>query len=233
MAEMGKTGNMFRVKICGVTTAADAVAAAAAGADAVGLNFYARSRRYLDPRRAEAVAAALPEGVVRVGLFVNAAPEFIRLLAQRLRLQAIQLHGDETVAQLANVRDVPLIKAFACHPHARTAIAEYVAECRRQGVELRMILLDAAAPGQYGGTGQKADWDTAAALAADRSLPPVILAGGLNATNVRAAIEAVRPAAVDTAGGVESAPGVKDHSAMKAFASAAKAAFNSMELGDA
>lgn len=217
---------MFRVKICGITDAADAVAAASAGADAVGLNFYARSRRYLDPRRAEAVAAAVPEGVVRVGLFVNAAPEFIRMLAARLRLQAIQLHGDETVQQLVDLGDLPLIKAFACHQHARTAIAEYLAECRRQGVSLRMILLDAAVPGQFGGTGQRADWETAAALAADRSLPPVILAGGLNAENVRAAIETVRPAAVDTAGGVESAPGIKDHAAMQAFATAAKAALN-------
>ncbi len=225
---MGKTGRMFQVKICGVTTTADAVAAAAAGADAVGLNFYARSRRYLDPRRAEAVAAAVPEGVVRVGLFVNASAEFIRMLFSRLKLHAIQLHGDETVEQLADLGDLPLIKAFACHQQAQGAIVEYLAECRRQGVALRMILLDAAVPGQYGGTGQPADWEMAATLAADRSLPPVILAGGLNAANVREAIECVRPAAVDTAGGVESAPGVKDPAAMRAFATAAKTALGSI-----
>lgn len=217
---------MFRIKICGVTNEEDAVAAAAAGADAVGLNFYAGSRRYLDPRRAEAVAAVLPESVVRVGLFVNAAPDFIRLLAARMRLQAIQLHGDETVAQLADLADLPLIKAFACHQHAQTGVADYVAECRRQGVALRMILLDAAVPGQYGGTGQTANWEAAATLAADRSLPPVVLAGGLNAANVRQAIELVRPAAVDAAGGVELAPGVKDRAAMLAFVAAAKAAMN-------
>lgn len=227
MAEIGKTGDMFRVKICGVTNVEDAVAAAAAGADAVGLNFYARSRRYLDPRRAEAVAAALPVGVVRVGLFVNAVPDFIRMLAAKLRLQAIQLHGDETVAQLAELADLPLIKAFPCHQHAHAVITDYMAECRRQGVSLRMILLDAAVAGQYGGTGQTADWGTAAALAADRSLPPVVLAGGLSATNVRQAIELVRPAAVDTAGGVELAPGVKDRAAMEAFVAAAAAAMNS------
>lgn len=224
---MGKTGDMFRIKICGVTNADDAVAAAAAGADAVGLNFYAGSRRYLDPWRAEAVAAVLPESVVRVGLFVNAAPEYIRMLAARLQLQAIQLHGDETVAQLVDLADLPLIKAFACHQHAQNGVADYVAECRRQGVALRMILLDAAVPGQFGGTGQQADWETAAVLAADRSLPPVVLAGGLNAANVRQAIELVRPAAVDAAGGVESAPGVKDRPAMLAFVAAAKAAMNS------
>lgn len=216
---------LFRIKICGITNPTDAKAAAEAGADAVGLNFYPRSKRYLDLRRAVTVASAVPAHVVRIGVFVNATAEFVRMIAQRLGLGAVQLHGDESVEFLAELADLPLIRAFPLSESHLPQIRQYLAHCRQRGIALRMVLFDAAIAGNYGGTGRPTDWRLAAELALDPAVPPVVLAGGLTPENVGDAIRTVRPAAVDTAGGVESAPGQKDTARMKAFVAAASAAW--------
>ena len=214
---------MFRVKICGITSVEGALAAAEAGADAVGLNFYPKSPRYLQPRVAEAVAAALPDGVVKVGLFVNAAEDEIREQFDRLELDLIQLHGDEPPEFVDRLKGLPVMRAFRVGAAGLGSVHEYIQRTEELGCPLRAVLIDSFRKGSYGGTGQVADWATAAAYEA---IPPLVLAGGLTPQNVAEAIATVRPAAVDTASGVESAPGKKDPAAVRAFVQAARAALN-------
>lgn len=201
---------MFHVKICGITRTEDALAAAAAGADAIGLNFYPGSKRCLDQQRASEIIAQIPTGVLPVGLFVNAeASEVVRLFDE-LRLGLIQIHGDEPPEYLAQLGDRPTMRAFRMGPDGWPPIVAYLDHCRRLRCLPRMVLIDGFQPGQYGGTGQTADW----ALLADWRWRlgdlPLVLAGGLTAENVADAVRAVQPAAVDTASGVETAPGMKD-----------------------
>src|ERR1700676_4167566 len=107
---------MFQIKICGVTNVDDARAVAAPGADAIGLNFYPGRNRFVEPAAAEAIIAALPAGVVKVGVFVDAPAAEVRALAHRLSLDMIQLHGNETAAMLAELTGIPVIKAFSAQP---------------------------------------------------------------------------------------------------------------------
>ncbi len=214
---------MFRVKICGITSVEDASMVVEAGADAVGLNFYPESARYLQPRAAEAVAAALPDGVVKVGLFVNAAADEICERFERLGLDLIQLHGDEPPEFVAALEDRPVMRAFRVGAAGLDPVYEYIERTEELGCRLRAVLVDSFRKGSYGGTGQVADWATVAAY---RATPPLVLAGGLTPQNVAEAIDAVRPAAVDTASGVESSPGKKDAAAVRSFVRAARAALN-------
>ncbi len=221
--------DMFRVKICGITSFEDALAVAEAGADAVGLNFYPKSARYLPPRAAEAVAAALPDNVIKVGLFVNAAEDEIRERFDRLGLDLIQLHGDEPPEFIARLGGRPVMRAFRVGAAGLGPVYDYIERTAELGCPLRAVLVDSFRKGSYGGTGQVADWATLAAYkaipAAPRGgLPALVLAGGLTPRNVAAAICTVRPAAVDTASGVESSPGKKDPAAVRAFVQAARAA---------
>lgn len=218
---------MFRIKICGITRREDATAAAAAGADAVGLNFYPPSVRYLPPEAAREVTADLPLSVWRVGVFVNATAAEIVRTAALAGLTAIQLHGDEPPefgASLAALLPAPLpiLRAFRLKDAASLAdVGAYLAAGRVP----EAVLVDAHQPGSYGGTGHKVDWEMLAAFRPSPPWPSLVLAGGLTPANVAAAIRLVRPAAVDVAGGVESAPGRKDAAAVSAFVSAAAAAF--------
>jgi phosphoribosylanthranilate isomerase len=219
---------MFHIKICGITCPEDALAAAAAGADAVGLNFYPASKRHVDIGRAAEVAAALPRGVVRVGVFVNADAAAIRAAHAAARLDLLQLHGDEPpeflrLLRTSDLANLPVMRALACGSSLEP-IEEYLRRCRELDCPPRLVLLDAAAPAERGGTGSLCDWTTAATYHRIAGAPPLVLAGGLTAGNVAAAIAAVRPAAVDVASGVESAPGRKDRDQMARFVSAAKAA---------
>lgn len=194
---------MTRVKICGITNVADALAACAAGADIVGLNFYPRSPRFVSVENAAEIRAKLPAGVQAFGVFVNAAPEHIREVVRAVRLDAVQLHGDEDRALVSQTAAVaPVFKALRVG-------ADFSAATLGSYPKATGFLFDAAAvrPGQYGGTGRLSDWGVAQQAA--RSYK-IILAGGLNAENVAAAISQVRPYGVDVASGVESAPGVKD-----------------------
>lgn len=216
---------MFRIKICGVTTAADARLVAEAGADAVGLNFYPQSPRFVQPRDAMHVVAALPEEVIRVGVFVNAELELVRCISDELRLDLIQLHGDESVDYVAELAGRAVMRAFRVGAEGLASVADYMNQCRERHCSLYAVLLDAHRAGTYGGTGVTADWGR---IVAEKPLlgdTPLVLAGGLTPDNVAQAIAAVHPAAVDTASGVESSPGKKDAALAQAFATAAAAAF--------
>lgn len=211
---------MFRVKICGVTTTADAELAAGLGADALGLNFYPRSPRFITEAQARAILGALPAAVEAVGLYVNEAPNHVWREAGRLGLRTVQLHGDHAeVVPAAPPRCVP---AFPVRDAASlSAITAYLARLRAAGVVPAAILVDAHVPGRHGGTGQTAPWHLL--IDFDPGVP-LILAGGLTPENVASAIRAVRPWGVDVASGVESAPGVKDAEKLRRFIAEARAA---------
>jgi phosphoribosylanthranilate isomerase len=213
---------VFKVKICGVRRVEDLPHIAAAGADAIGLNFYAGSKRYLSPAEAEAVAAVVPKVLARVGVFVNASTEDMLAAAEQCGLDYLQLHGDEPPEQLAELSAVRVIKAFRFGAKGWSPIEDYIAECKRQSALPAGILVDAAAPaGAYGGTGTTADWQALAEWHKHIDLP-LILAGGLTPENVSRAIELVNPSAVDTASGVEAANGFKDAGATRNFVASAR-----------
>jgi phosphoribosylanthranilate isomerase len=189
---------MVKVKICGITDRDDALHAAACGADALGFVFYAASSRCVVPEQARAIIAALPPFVTRVGLFVNENPERIRALVAACGLDAVQLHGDElpTDCLLPPCRVIKGVRPADAGD--LPALADY---------PVTALLVDAAVPGQFGGTGQRADWGLARQLATRHR---VILAGGLTPENVGAAVRQVRPYGIDVASGVEISPGRKD-----------------------
>ena len=193
---------MIRVKICGITTVGDALAAAELGASAIGVVFWPASPRCVDVATARSIVQALPPFVAAVGVFVN--QEDARLIAERAGVHVMQLHGDEPARSYRDC-SLPVIKAVAVRDQAAIAIAESVPPGAA-------VLLDAHDPGKRGGTGQRIDWTIASEIASRRS---VILSGGLNPANVAGAIAVVRPAAIDVSSGVESAPGRKDHAKLR------------------
>jgi len=193
---------LFIVKVCGITNEADARVAIDSGANALGFNFYKKSPRYITPQRARQIAAALPAGCLKVGIFVNASePELLDAAAQA-RLDVLQLHGDGCALPLsAPARIWRAIAATHAPPPENTAIDAY--------------LLDAPSP-QHGGSGQTFDWTLAA-----RFPHPVIIAGGLDASNVAAAIRIASPRGVDACSRLESSPGNKDPHRVREFVRAA------------
>jgi phosphoribosylanthranilate isomerase len=199
---------MVRVKICGITNAADALAAVDAGANLLGFNFYEKSARFLTESAAAKILAQLPKNVEAVGIFVNAPAADIAALCNSLELDAAQLHGDEpseAVGELA--RRVPVIKAFRVEP-------DFPLKTLEEYRDAFAFLFDAAHTGQYGGTGRTTDWDVARRATKDHR---IILAGGLKVENVAAAVRIVRPYGIDVASGVESKPGKKDHGRLREF----------------
>ncbi len=224
---VGYNASMFRVKICGVTHRLDVVVACALGADAIGLNFYDGSRRYLSPAMAPAVVGKIPANVMKVGVFVNSPAKEVCQLFDRLRLDLIQLSGDEPPSYLSELGHRPVMKAIRYSAEGLKPTQQYVAAVRKLGTPLAALLIDSGQPGQFGGTGVAVDWprlrsDLDAAVFDDL---PIVLAGGLTPSNVSKAIAAVRPAAVDVASGVEYSPGRKDAVLVDQFISAAHAAF--------
>jgi phosphoribosylanthranilate isomerase len=220
---------MFTIKICGITRPEDAQAAAAAGADAIGLNFYPMSPRVIDADRARAIIAALPQHVLKVGLFVNSRPKEICRLFDDLKLDLIQLHGDESPELLVALRGLPVMKAFGVEADGLSSITSYLSACRQLGCLPRLVLIDAPRRHGFGGSGKPADWSLAKAYESLDDAPPLVLAGGLRPENVADAIRATGAHAVDTASGVESQPGIKDPAAVAAFVAAARSAFKSLD----
>jgi phosphoribosylanthranilate isomerase len=216
---------MFRVKICGITSVDDARAVAAAGADAVGLNFYPKSPRCITLEKAWQIVDAVPAGMVKVGVFVNATAEEVCCTFDELGLGLIQLHGDEPPIYLAELGGRPVMRAFRLGEAGLGPLHEYLDRCRQLKCMPRLVLIDACVEGRYGGTGQVADWQALSGYPFETDDPPLVLAGGLTPENVAEAIHIVRPAAVDTASGVESSPGRKDPAAVRAFVRAARGAF--------
>lgn len=200
-----------RSKICGITRVEDALAAAAAGADAIGLVFYAKSPRAVSVEQARQIIAALPPFVTTVGLFVDAGRDELRQILAQVPLDLLQFHGDESAEQCEG-HGRPYIKALRVR--AGDDVAAQVA--RYPGAA--GVLLDTFVEGVPGGTGLAFDWSLVPAGLAK----PVILAGGLTPENVAAAIARVRPYAVDVSGGVESAKGIKDADKVRAFIRAAQ-----------
>ncbi|HEX4147289.1 MAG TPA: phosphoribosylanthranilate isomerase [Pirellulales bacterium] len=216
---------MFQIKICGITSAADGLCVADAGADAVGLNFCPASPRHIELGRAEEIVAALPGGIARVGVFVNAPAAQVDQIARRLRLDYVQLHGDEPPEYMAELAGLPVIRAFRGTSDFQH-VAAYLAACRTLGHAPVAVLIDAFQSGQYGGTGQSPDWSAVARARLAWAEMPLVLAGGLKPANVAAAIQQVGPAAVDTASGVERSPGRKAADLVDQFVAAARGAFD-------
>ena len=208
---------VVRSKICGITRIEDALLAAEAGADAIGLVFYDKSPRAVDVHQARAILAALPPFVTSVGLFVNASRCFIGEVLDAVPLDLLQFHGDETPEQCEG-HGRPWFKALRVRPgdDLRAEAARFSGA--------RAILLDAYVPGVPGGTGERFDWKL---IPAD--LPrPLILAGGLTPDNVAEAISSVRPYGVDVSGGVEASRAIKDAAKVAAFIQRVREAGNGM-----
>lgn len=210
---------MTRIKICGITSPHDAVAAAEAGADAIGLVF-ADSPRRVTPRRARDIVAALPPFVDAVGVFVNARSASVLKVAAEVGFSTVQLHGDESPSLVTQLGGLRVIKALAVRYRDFLDDVHRFAEAGVCG-----ILLDAFNPKARGGSGKRFDWDLVAGAQAAGALdgaPPIILAGGLTPENVAAGIKRLHPWGVDVSSGVESEPGIKDREKMLRFVAAAK-----------
>ena len=218
---------MFQVKICGITSVNDAQAAADAGADAIGLNFYPDSPRHVKPETAREICQQLPQ-LTTVAVFVNETSDAIRQLAQQIGFDAVQLHGDETPDLLTELADLQLIRAFRCRDSGLETVQDYWQTCHEQNALPQALLLDAYHPEQYGGTGQCLGWNQLHPLPPPLGDTPWILAGGLTPANVSEAIRSARPDGVDTAGGVESEPGQKDPDKIRQFVEAAQTTFASL-----
>ena len=203
---------MTRVKICGITSVEDALAAVEAGADALGFVFVPGTSRVVDPDVVEGIVKELPPLVTTVGVFVDQPLEDILRIASRSPLQVIQLHGRESEAFSRSV-PLPVIKAIRVRDVRDLApVATYPA---------RAFLLDAFVEGQAGGTGTSISWDVARQV---KSKVPIILAGGLRPESVAQAVRIVRPYAVDVSSGVERSPGRKDHKKVREFIAAVREA---------
>jgi len=190
------------VKICGITNLADAEAAIASGANALGFNFYPRSKRYIGIGDATKLVAALPPTVLRVGVFVNESPDRVAELVRRVGLHVAQLHGDETPEQYP--RETRVWKA--AHVNENFNPADW------ESSPVEALLLDSPANGDFGGTGKTFDWSRAVGLKRQ-----IVLAGGLDEANVADAIRQLKPWGVDACSRIECAPGRKDHAKMAAF----------------
>jgi len=194
------------VKICGITRLEDALAAARAGAHAIGLVFYAGSPRHVTPAKAGEIIRAIPSFVTSVGLFVNASAAEVRSVLAEAPVELLQFHGEETPG-FCRQFGRPFLKAVRVGPGVD--LLQYARDYR----DAQALLLDALVEGLQGGSGVTFDWNF---IPRDLALP-VILSGGLTAENVTEAVRRVRPLAVDVSSGVESAKGIKDASKIAAF----------------
>jgi phosphoribosylanthranilate isomerase len=200
---------MTKIKICGITNLEDAKAAVRFGADQIGLNFYPQSPRYVTVEQARQIAETVASRAA-VGVFVNEPLETIVEIARKVALEAIQLHGDETadfIKGLRNETGLTVIKAIR--------VADGLDSAEQNSFGADAILLDSFSNSERGGTGKTFDWDVARRFS--NLALKIYLAGGLTPENVREAIAAVKPYAVDSCSGVELTPGIKDHLRLKLF----------------
>src|SRR5687767_1167202 len=237
---------MYKIKICGITRPDDALLAAEAGAGAIGLNFYPRSPRFVPAERAAEIVERLredysPDQVQVFGVFVNSPLDDILWTIREANLYGpeggfgIQLHGDEPpellqelhqhglgrtgelLQVLGHVPEVPLIRALRCEGADQGQHSAYLDCCQQLAALPQAVLLDAFAPGNYGGTGQPLDWPAVRSARPRLVNLPIVLAGGLTPSNVAEAITTAQPDAVDVASGVECSPGIKDAAKVYAF----------------
>jgi phosphoribosylanthranilate isomerase len=223
--------HMFRIKICGITEREDAIVAIEAGADAIGFNFFTGSKRCINYVVAAEIAQKEGHSCTKVGVFVNHSAEDVNSMAEAFELDAVQLHGDQPPSYLLDVeRRFPILRVFRVDASGFIKIKADLLMCAKMGRSPDAVLIDAVAPGEFGGTGRQLDWNTLAdrveLLNFDRTEPVrLILAGGLTPENVAEAIRLVRPYGVDVASGVEVSPGRKDAEKVKAFVAEAKRGF--------
>ena len=199
------TGGKIRVKICGITRESDARAVAELGGWAVGFIFFRGSPRFVTPRQAEKISSSLPAGIERFGVFVNASAADVKTAREAAGITVAQLHGEESPELVAEVMELglPIVKGI----RKGDLLGRYPS--------LFAYLVDGGTdPDVRGGSGEKADWNLARAA---KAFAPVILAGGLNAGNIAAALTEVEPYAVDLSSSMESAPGIKDPMKLKVF----------------
>ena len=219
---------MFRVKICGVTRPEDAAHAVACGAEAIGINFFRGSPRFVPEEVALEIVLSVADRAETVGVFVNEAPEAIVALCKRLGIRRVQLHGDEPPGDASRI---PLWRMKAVHADRTPDLPALLA------YPCEAFLFDAGGQGAFGGTGRELEWgelgDRFPGIAGVRNpgdaRKPWVLAGGLTPSNVERAILAARPFGVDVASGVESSPGRKDPAKVKAFIERANAGFRVAE----
>lgn len=213
---MSTLTSRLKIKICGMTNAADALAAVEAGADALGFVFHHASPRYVQPEMVKRIVATLPPFVVPVGVFVNEEPQKVRDLMDDCGLALAQLHGDESTSYCGTLGR-PVLRAIRLSDRSHfLAMAEYLGRAHVRG-----FVVDAFSETAYGGTGMLANWDLAAEAARQGA---VLLAGGLTPENVAEAIQKVRPYGVDVSSGVEASPGKKDQKKVQTFIHAAQLA---------
>lgn len=200
------------IKVCGITSVADAVFAAESGATALGFVFYHGSPRYVRVETAAMIAAVVPKQVLKVGLFVDESLDQVRAAAHAAQLDIVQLHGNETPEYCQSLGDLRLWKAFR--------IREFFDSEMLKQYSCEAYLLDAAAPdGTYGGTGRTFPWPVARE---SKQYGPIIVAGGLDGDNVTEAIRQVDPWGVDASSKLERKPGVKDQEKVRQYIEAAK-----------
>jgi phosphoribosylanthranilate isomerase len=195
------------IKVCGITTAEDAAAAVAGGATAIGFNFYPKSKRYITPDAAAGIARSLPSHITKVGVFVNESAAEVERIAALIPLDVAQLHGDESPEQAP--RTIRFWKAFRVDEKFDPTLLEPFARAEA-------FLLDGPAGAEYGGSGKPFAWTVAAG-----SPHKIVIAGGLDASNVREAVRQAHPWGVDACSRIESSPGRKDHRKMSEFLKAA------------
>jgi phosphoribosylanthranilate isomerase len=206
---------MTKVKICGITNTEDALLSAKFGADALGFNFYERSARYISPEKAREIIEQLPANVLKVGVFVNESLEKILETVDAAKLDAVQLHGEETPQYVRALREKfagEIIKAFrVSDDFAPEDVLQFQADA---------VLLDAYSPKEHGGTGETFDWTIARRVR--EIFPRTYLAGGLSADNIKIAVENVKPFAVDACSLLEKEKGFKDLRKVEDFIFAVK-----------
>ncbi|MCP4783190.1 MAG: phosphoribosylanthranilate isomerase [Fuerstiella sp.] len=234
------------IKICGVTNVDDAEAIVDAGADAVGLNFFSRSKRFISADDANTICDAVNSKLDVVGVFVNSAADEVVDIVRHVQLTAVQFHGDETTASIAAVHEAcpgtGIVRAFRLRAGGVVDVIQSIRELRQNGVPLAAVLVDAFVADEYGGTGHMVDAElfrdfrqqlSCLADAAGSSenrvspLPRLILAGGLTPTTVVEAVNAVQPWGIDTASGVETRPGVKSSEKIRQFVHSVRTAMPS------
>ena len=224
---MATENRLPKIKFCGLTRTADVTAAIECGADAIGLNFYKPSPRYVSPETARELSIVADQRVLRVGVFVNASPMEVDAVLAICPLDCIQLHGDETPEWIDETSDFPLlqsiyfIKAIAWRGKVEDR-ETVIAWTHKRHPRLLGLLVDAYDPVERGGTGRTARWNLLFPRPKELRNTNILLAGGLTPENISQAIQIAKPDGVDIASGIESAPGMKDHSKMRAIAEVSK-----------
>lgn len=209
--------NPIKTKICGITRIEDAIASVEAGADAIGLNFYHKSKRFVEAKAAKSIANSVREQLAIVGVFVNSSAEEVSEVAEQVGLDFVQLHGDESPELAVRLRELlnpstRMIRAIRVPADDLQFAQQEVDSWEAFGID--MLLFDPASADAFGGTGKRLDWSTLSKLTIQR---PWLLAGGLTPENAAQAISASGPNGADVASGVEVRPGVKDHEAIVSF----------------